>query len=80
MFNFGDASTDLFGYGVSDSIDEDGDIITTAHDAAKAREEKEARSRERYQRGELSLDIYSMRDDLTRLGLRYVDYEEDAGR
>ena len=66
--------------------DDDGVVIVpraSATDvvvAAKAREEKEARSRERYQRGELSLDIYGMRDDLTRLGLRYVDYEEDAGR
>ncbi len=46
--------------------------------AAGAREEKEARSRERYQRGELSLDVHSMRADLDRLGLRYVD-AEDAG-
>ena len=32
--------------------------------AAKLREEKEARSRERYQRGELSLDVNDMRADL----------------
>ncbi len=46
--------------------------------AAKAREEKEARSRERYQRGELFLDMNDMRGELERLGLRYVDYQ-DAG-
>lgn len=47
--------------------------------AARAREEKEARSRERYQRGELFLDMYDgMRGDLERLGLRYVDYGDGA--
>ncbi|MFG1929350.1 4-carboxy-4-hydroxy-2-oxoadipate aldolase/oxaloacetate decarboxylase [Mycobacterium sp. NPDC048908] len=44
--------------------------------AARAREEKEARSRERYQRGELFLDMNDMRKDLEQLGLRYVDYGE----
>jgi len=47
--------------------------------AAKAREEKEARSRERYQRGELFLDMNDMRGELERLGLRYVDYQETGG-
>ena len=47
--------------------------------AAKAREDKEARSRERYQRGELFLDMNDSRGELEKLGLRYVDYE-DAGR
>jgi 4-hydroxy-4-methyl-2-oxoglutarate aldolase len=48
-------------------------------EAAKAREAKEARSRERYQRGELSLDVNDMREELRRAGLRYVDYgAEDA--
>ena len=47
--------------------------------AARAREEKEARSRERYQRGELFLDMHDgMRGDLERLGLRYVDYGDGA--
>ena len=46
--------------------------------AAKAREEKEARSRERYQRGELFLDMNDMRGELERHGLHYVDYQ-DAG-
>jgi 4-hydroxy-4-methyl-2-oxoglutarate aldolase len=40
-------------------------------DAARGREEKEAASRERYRRGELSLDVQGMRDDLERAGLRY---------
>ncbi|MHC9293383.1 4-carboxy-4-hydroxy-2-oxoadipate aldolase/oxaloacetate decarboxylase [Mycobacterium sp. LTG2003] len=47
--------------------------------AARVREEKEARSRERYQRGELFLDMNDgMRGDLERLGLRYVDYGAGA--
>jgi 4-hydroxy-4-methyl-2-oxoglutarate aldolase len=40
-------------------------------EACRAREEKEARSRERYAAGELSLDVSNMRDDLARKGLRY---------
>ena len=47
--------------------------------AAEAREEKEARSRERYQRGELFLDMHDVRGELERLGLHYVDYQ-DADR
>lgn len=61
--------------------DDDGVVIVprgqaaTVLAAARAREEKEARSRERYQRGELFLDMNDgMRGDLERLGLRYVDY------
>lgn len=42
-------------------------------EAARAREEKEAASRERYAAGELSLDTSGMRDALERKGLRYVD-------
>jgi 4-hydroxy-4-methyl-2-oxoglutarate aldolase len=42
-------------------------------DASKAREEKEARSRERYAAGELSLDVSDMRGALEEAGLRYVD-------
>jgi 4-hydroxy-4-methyl-2-oxoglutarate aldolase len=44
-------------------------------DASRAREEKEAVSRERYQRGELSLDVSAMRERLASQGLRYVDQE-----
>ena len=42
-------------------------------EAARAREEKEAASRERYAAGELSLDTSGMREALERKGLRYVD-------
>jgi 4-hydroxy-4-methyl-2-oxoglutarate aldolase len=44
-------------------------------DACKAREEKEAVSRQRYQAGELSLDVNSMREPLAAKGLQYVDHE-----
>jgi 4-hydroxy-4-methyl-2-oxoglutarate aldolase len=40
-------------------------------EACRAREEKEARSRERYAAGELSLDVNDMRAELERRGLRY---------
>lgn len=46
-------------------------------DACRAREEKEAVSRRRYQAGELSLDVNSMREPLAAKGLRYVDDETD---
>jgi 4-hydroxy-4-methyl-2-oxoglutarate aldolase len=42
-------------------------------DASRAREEKEAVSRERYARGELGLDVHDMRERLARKGLLYVD-------
>jgi 4-hydroxy-4-methyl-2-oxoglutarate aldolase len=42
-------------------------------DASRAREKKEALSRERYLRGELSLDLHDMRERLARKGLTYVD-------
>jgi 4-hydroxy-4-methyl-2-oxoglutarate aldolase len=42
-------------------------------DACRAREEKEAASRRRYQAGELSLDVQGMREQLAEKGLRYVD-------
>jgi 4-hydroxy-4-methyl-2-oxoglutarate aldolase len=63
--------------------DDDGVVTVRRADAAavlaaaKQREHKEAASRERYQRGELSLDVNDMRADLTRAGLRYVQYGED---
>ncbi|TWF82135.1 4-carboxy-4-hydroxy-2-oxoadipate aldolase [Pseudonocardia hierapolitana] len=44
--------------------------------ASRAREEKEARSRERYARGELSLDVNAMRAALAAKGLTYVDAED----
>ena len=45
--------------------------------ASAAREEKEAASRARYQAGELSLDILSLRSGLEAKGLRYVDEPTD---
>ena len=64
--------------------DDDGVVVVPRAEApsvaaaAQAREDKEARSRERYQRGELSLDVHDMRAELARMGLRYVDYEDAA--
>jgi 4-hydroxy-4-methyl-2-oxoglutarate aldolase len=46
-------------------------------EAARARERREAASRERYARGELSLDVNAMRERLARKGLTYVDAEYD---
>jgi 4-hydroxy-4-methyl-2-oxoglutarate aldolase len=63
--------------------DDDGVVTVRRADAAavlaaaRQREDKEAASRERYQRGELSLDVNDMRAELTRAGLRYVQYGED---
>lgn len=58
--------------------DDDGVVVvpqaqaTQVLEASRARELKEAASRERYQRGELSLDVNDMRERLQRKGLRYV--------
>lgn len=41
--------------------------------AGAERERKEAATRERLRRGELSLDIYGMREVLAQKGLRYID-------
>lgn len=43
--------------------------------AAATREEKEAAARERYRRGELSLDTHGMRERLAAKGLRYAESE-----
>jgi 4-hydroxy-4-methyl-2-oxoglutarate aldolase len=59
--------------------DDDGVVIVPRANAAdvleacRAREEKEAASRRRYQAGELSLDVQGMREQLAEKGLRYVD-------
>ena len=59
--------------------DDDGVVVVARHRAAdvlaasREREEREERSRERYQRGELSLDVSAMRDRLAAKGLRYLD-------
>lgn len=47
--------------------------------ASAARDEKEAVSRKRYQAGELSLDILSLRSGLEAKGLRYVDEAPEDG-
>ncbi len=64
--------------------DDDGVVVVPRATAAevlaasKAREDKEAGSRERYARGELGLDVNAMRERLTRKGLRYVDQEPSS--
>jgi len=61
--------------------DDDGVVVVPREkaaqvwDAARAREKKEALSRERYLRGELSLDLHEMRERLARKGLTYVDQQ-----
>ena len=44
------------------------DIVKASHE----REEKEAANRARFQKGELGLDVYGMRDKLAAKGLKYV--------
>ncbi len=59
--------------------DDDGVVVVRRKEAAnilslsREREEKEAKSRERYLRGELSLDVANMRGRLVEKGLKYVD-------
>lgn len=58
--------------------DDDGVVVVERERAAEVaaaaatREEKEAANRARFQRGELGLDVYAMRDGLKAKGLRYV--------
>jgi 4-hydroxy-4-methyl-2-oxoglutarate aldolase len=62
--------------------DDDGVVVVPRASAAqvlaasRAREEKEAVARERYRRGELSLDVHAMRERLAREGLMYADQED----
>jgi 4-hydroxy-4-methyl-2-oxoglutarate aldolase len=64
--------------------DDDGVVVVRRDRAAavleacRAREEKEAVSRQRYQAGELSLDVHGMREQLAQKGLTYVDQPPDA--
>jgi 4-hydroxy-4-methyl-2-oxoglutarate aldolase len=64
--------------------DDDGVVVVPRASAAEVldasveREAKEARSRERYAAGELSLDVNEMRARLERKGLRYVERPEDV--
>jgi 4-hydroxy-4-methyl-2-oxoglutarate aldolase len=63
--------------------DDDGVVVVPRRTAAevleacRAREEKEAASRARYQAGELSLDVQGMREQLARKGLTYVDQVDE---
>ncbi|GAA3707385.1 4-carboxy-4-hydroxy-2-oxoadipate aldolase/oxaloacetate decarboxylase [Streptomyces tremellae] len=64
--------------------DDDGVVVVprlTAADvaaASRAREDKEARSRDRYANGELGLDVNTMRERLAAKGLTYTDYTAPA--
>jgi 4-hydroxy-4-methyl-2-oxoglutarate aldolase len=59
--------------------DDDGVVVVRRKEAAnilslsREREEKEAKSRQRYLRGELSLDVANVRGRLSEIGLTYVD-------
>jgi 4-hydroxy-4-methyl-2-oxoglutarate aldolase len=59
--------------------DDDGVVVVRRKEAAnvlslsREREEKEAKSRQRYLRGEVSLDVANMRGRLSERGLTYVD-------
>jgi 4-hydroxy-4-methyl-2-oxoglutarate aldolase len=59
--------------------DDDGVVVVRRRQAAdvlnasREREDKEAKSRVRYARGELSLDVNNMRAKLTEKGLKYID-------
>jgi 4-hydroxy-4-methyl-2-oxoglutarate aldolase len=59
--------------------DDDGIVVVRRKEAAdvlrlsREREDKEAKSRQRYLRGELSLDVNNMRAKLAERGLKYLD-------
>ncbi|WP_319531841.1 4-carboxy-4-hydroxy-2-oxoadipate aldolase/oxaloacetate decarboxylase [uncultured Cohaesibacter sp.] len=46
--------------------------VGKAIESSKAREEKEARNRARFLAGEVGLDVYGMREELAKKGLKYV--------
>ena len=64
--------------------DDDGVVVVPREraaevaEASRKREEKEAGVRKKLQAGELGLDIYGMRENLAKAGLKYVDRFEDA--
>jgi 4-hydroxy-4-methyl-2-oxoglutarate aldolase len=64
--------------------DDDGVVVVPRERAAEVaaasqkREDKEAGVRKRLQAGDLGLDIYGMRDNLAKAGLKYVDRLEDV--
>ena len=64
--------------------DDDGVVVVpqpdaeTVLEASRAREQQEVEHRAGYAAGELSLDLYEMRDDLAAMGLTYVDQEADG--
>lgn len=61
------------------AADDDGVVViprekaTEVAKAAQAREDKEAAMRKRLAAGELSVDLYGMREALAKAGLKYVD-------
>lgn len=63
--------------------DDDGAVVvprrkaTEVLEASRAREEREAATRKRYQAGELSLDVHGMRERLEQKGLVYLDDAAD---
>jgi len=63
--------------------DDDGVVVVPREKAAevlaasKAREDNEHAKRQRLASGELGLDMYAMRDDLEKAGLRYIDAENE---
>jgi 4-hydroxy-4-methyl-2-oxoglutarate aldolase len=64
--------------------DDDGVLVVPRADvpraltAAQARVDKEAASRAAFERGELGLDRYGLRDRLPEFGIEYVSYEKWA--
>ncbi|MDH6280778.1 4-carboxy-4-hydroxy-2-oxoadipate aldolase/oxaloacetate decarboxylase [Prescottella agglutinans] len=64
--------------------DDDGVLIVPREEAisvaaaAQAREDNEAGKREQFRNGVLGLDLYGLRDTLTRLGVKYVDADDSS--
>ncbi len=61
--------------------DQDGVVVVRRRDAAsvleksRAREADEIEKRARFKAGELTLDVFNMREKLAAKGLKYIDYE-----